>query len=250
MIGETLAHGTSLLHRLDPRGKLVAALLFALPMALADRFAAIGSGLALALGLVLLAGLPPREVARRLLFVNLFLLFFWLLLPFTYGQPASTGTFGFGREGLLLATRLTLKANGIMLVFTALVATSPVVTLGHALHSLAVPDKLVYLLLFTFRYIHVLDTEYRRLHNSMLIRGFRPRTNVHTYRSYAYLIGMLLVRSSNRAQRVHEAMLCRGFQGRFHSLYRFAFARRDGFFLSFMLLATSLLIYLEWLRRI
>jgi cobalt/nickel transport system permease protein len=250
MISETLAHGDSLLHRLDPRGKLMAAALLVLPLALAHRFATIGSGLALSLGLVLLAGLPVREVARRLLLVNLFLLFFWLLLPFTYGEPGSPGTFAVSREGLLLAARLTMKANGITLAFMALVATSPVVTLGHALHSLAVPDKLVVLLLFTFRYVHVLDTEYRRLYNSMLIRGFRPSTNLHTYRSYAYLIGMLLVRSANRAQRVHEAMLCRGFQGRFHSLYRFAFARRDLFFLFFMLLATGLLIDLEWRTRI
>lgn len=116
-------------------------------------------------------------------------------------------------EGVGLAARITLKANAILLVFIALVATMPVATLGHALHRLAVPDKLVHLLLFTYRYIHVMEKEYKRLHNAAVIRGFRPRTDRHTYKTYAYLVGMLLVRSLARAERVYDAMLCRGFQG-------------------------------------
>jgi cobalt/nickel transport system permease protein len=251
MIGEPFAQGKSLLHRLDPRGKLLAAVLLAFPLAFCHRFGALLSGLALALLLVLLAGLPGREVARRLLFANLFLVFFWLLLPFTYGgQSFSLGPLPVSGEGLLLAARLTVKANAIVMIFLALVATSSLVTMGHALHSLAVPAKLVYLLLFTYRYVHVMETEFRKLHNSMLIRGFRPRTNLHTYRSYAYLVGMLLVRSSNRAQRVYEAMLCRGFHGRFHSLYRFSLTRADVLFWMLVLLAVTMLVYLEWLKWI
>jgi cobalt/nickel transport system permease protein len=251
MIGETFAHGKSLLHRLDPRGKLLAAALLVFPLAFCHRAGTILSALALALCLVLLARLPGREVARRLLFANIFLLFFWLLLPFTYGeQTSSLGPLPINGEGLLFAARLTVKTNAIVMVFMALVATSSIVTLGHALHSLSVPAKLVYLLLFTFRYIHVMETEYRKLHNAMLIRGFRPQTDMHTYRSYAYLIGMLLVRSSNRAQRVSEAMLCRGFHGRFHSLYRFSLTRTDVLFGVLVLLAVTMLVYLEWLKWI
>jgi cobalt/nickel transport system permease protein len=251
MIGETFAQGNSLLHRLDPRGKLVAAALLALPLAFSHRIDTLLSGLALALCLVMLARLPVREVARRLLFANIFLLFFWLLLPFTYGEETSSlGPLPVNGEGLLLAARLTVRTNAIVMVFMALVATSSIVTLGHTLHNLAVPAKLVYLLLFTFRYIHVMETEYRKLHNAMLIRGFRPQTGMHTYRSYAHLIGMLLVRSSNRAQRVYEAMLCRGFHGRFHSLYRFSLTRMDILFGMFVLLALTMLVYLEWLKWI
>ena len=44
---------------------------------------------------------------------------------------------------------------------------------------------------------------------------------MHTYRTYAYLLGMLFVRASERSARVHQAMKCRGFDGRFHSLDRF-----------------------------
>ena len=44
------------------------------------------------------------------------------------------------------------------------------------------------------------------------------RDSLHTYRSYACLVGMLLVKSFDRARRVRMAMLLRGFDGRFPCL--------------------------------
>jgi cobalt/nickel transport system permease protein len=80
----------------------------------------------------------------------------------------------------------------------------------------------------------------------MKIRGFRPRTRLHTYRSYAYLVGMLFVRAAARADRVHQAMRCRGFNGRFHSLATFPAHRANRWF---ALVAASVMIALlglEW----
>jgi cobalt/nickel transport system permease protein len=99
--------------------------------------------------------------------------------------------------------------------------------LGHALSHLHVPDKLTHLLLLTVRYLEVLQREYLRLEAAMRVRGFRPRISRHTYRSYGYLVGMLLVRSLDRSERVLAAMKCRGFRGRFYLLDHFAFSRRD-----------------------
>jgi cobalt/nickel transport system permease protein len=114
------------------------------------------------------------------------------------------------------------------------------------MHSLRLPDKLCHLLLFTYRYLYVFELEYQRLVQAMKIRGFQPRTNLHTYRSYAYLAAMLLVRSYDRAESVFQAMLCRGFHGVFYSLQTFAWQRRDGIFLTVSLLALALLLLLEW----
>jgi cobalt/nickel transport system permease protein len=77
---------------------------------------------------------------------------------------------------------------------------------------------MVQLLLLAYRYIFVIEQEYQRLYRAAKMRNFRPASNLHTYRTYAYLVGMLFVRASERARRVHLAMKCRGFTGRFHSL--------------------------------
>jgi cobalt/nickel transport system permease protein len=248
-IQEPFSEGVSLAHRLDPRGKIVVAALFSVLVAVAKTYAAALGGLALALAYLALARLPLGKVVVRLLVVNSFIFFLWMVLPFTYPgtEVWRWGPLVATREGLMQAGLITLKSNAIVIALMALIATVPIVTLGQALHNLRLPDKLCHLLLFTYRYLYVFEDEYRRLVLAMKIRGFRPRTNLHTYRSYAYLAAMLLVRSLDRAERVFAAMLCRGFHGTFYSLKSFSWHRRDGIFLAVSLLALSVLLYLEWL---
>jgi cobalt/nickel transport system permease protein len=207
-------------------------------------------GLALAILYIALARLPLKKVVVRLLVVNSFIFFLWLVLPLTYpGDPVwHFGPLTATRQGIAYTGLITLKSNAIIIALIALIATVPVVTLGQAMHNLKLPDKLCHLLLFTYRYIYVFEQEYRRLVQAMKIRGFRPRTNLHTYRSYAYLAAMLLVRSFDRAERVFAAMRCRGFAGTFYSLKSFSWQRRDGIFLALSLLALLALLSLEWLK--
>lgn len=249
-IEEPFADGASVMHRLDPRGKIVVAALFAILAATAETLPTALAGLSVAVVFLALARLPFGKLVVRLLAVNSFIFFLWLVLPLTYpGDPVwRFGPLAATRQGLVFTGLITLKSNTIIIALIALIATSPIVTLGQAMHDLRLPDKLCHLLLFTYRYIHVFEHEYRRLVQAMKIRGFQPRTNMHTYRSYAYLAAMLLVRSFDRAERVFQAMLCRGFNGTFYSLRNFSWQRRDRIFLAASLLALAGLLYLEWLR--
>lgn len=248
-IREPFSEGDSLIHRLDPRGKVLAAAAFAVLVAVSRSSATAAAGLALAVLAVLAARLPGRKVAARLLVVNGFVIFLWLVLPFTYPGEVlwRWGWLAATREGLSAAGLITLKSNAILLGLIALIATVPIVDLGQALHRLRLPDKLCHLLLFTYRYLYVFEQEYQRLIQAMKIRGFRPKTDLHTYRSYAYLAAMLLVRSYDRAERVYQAMLCRGFQGRFYSLKEFSWQRRDRVFLATAGLGLLALAGVEWL---
>jgi cobalt/nickel transport system permease protein len=247
-IQEPFSEGASLVHHLDPRGKIVVAALFSILVAVAKSFPAILAGLALALGWLALARLPWKKVLAKLLAVNSFIFFLWLVLPLTYpGEPVwRLGPLVVTRQGLIFTALITLKSNAIIIGLIALIATVPVVTLGQAMHSLRLPDKLCHLLLFTYRYLYVFELEFQRLVQAMKIRGFQPRTNLHTYRSYAYLAAMLLVRSYDQADRVFQAMLCRGFHGVFYSLQTFSWQRRDGVFGAISLLALAVVLFLEW----
>jgi cobalt/nickel transport system permease protein len=247
-VKEPFSEGASLAHRLDPRGKIVVAALFAVLMAAATTYAAALAGLALALLCLALARLPLKKVCLRLLVVNSFIIFLWLVLPLNYPGDVvlRLGPLAATRQGLIFTGLITLKSNAIIIALIALVATVPVVTLGQALQNLKLPDKLCHLLLFTYRYLYVFEQEFHRLVQAMKIRGFQPRTDLHTYRTYAYLAAMLLVRSYDRAERVYQAMLCRGFHGAFYSLKTFSWQRRDGIFGVLSLLALLALFYLEW----
>jgi len=245
---ETFAVGDSPMHRLDPRIKIVSATLFSFTVALASDFSALFAALGASLILIVFSGLDFRSVLKRLALVNGFILFFWLVLPLTVpGEPVMRiGPFSPTREGVLLSAQITVKSNAILISLIALLATSSISTLGHGLNRLRVPDKLVLLLLLTFRYIFVLMQEYQRLRRAIQIRGFKPGTNLHSYRTYAYLVGMLFVRAAARAERVHQAMLCRGFQGRFLSLRVFSLETSDKIWTAVLILMIAGVGAVEW----
>ena len=133
------------------------------------------------------------------------------------------------------------------MAFMALVGTMTFATLGYALDHLHISGKLVHLFLLTYRYIFVIEQEYQRLLRAARMRSFRPGTNMHSYKTYAYIIGMLFVRASARARRVHQAMICRGFKGRFYCMQEFRWAGYDRLFFTLMTLISVGQIYLQWI---
>lgn len=249
IISEPFTAGTSTIHCIDPRIRLIFAFVMSLIIALSDRFSTLGASLFISMLFVALARLNIRKVMRRLLVVSGFLLLVWVTLPISYDGLTiyHLGPLDIAREGILYASRITLKSLSILMVFMAFVATMTIATLGHTLHRLKVPDKLVYLLLITYRYLFVIREEYLRLRTAMRIRGFKPGTNIHSYRTYAYLIGMLFVRASVRAERVNQAMRCRGFKGKFYSLDNLDSFRSFPLFSVLMVGTAGFLIILEWI---
>jgi len=249
---EELANGDSFVRHLDPRVKIVVVFLYSVVVAVASRFQVLLWALALSIGVVILARVPLTQLFKRLLPVNLLVFFLWLFLPFTFaGEPLfSMGTLIVTREGVLYATAISIKSNAMMLLLIALAASTPIFTLGHAMHEIGIPKRLVHLFFFTYRYIHVMQREYHRMVSSIKIRGFAPANNLHTYKTVAYMVGMLLVKSLDRAQRVHNAMLCRGFRGNLYSLSTFSIKGRDIAALVLMLTAIVLMGVLEWKKTI
>ncbi|MBF0476478.1 MAG: cobalt ECF transporter T component CbiQ [Deltaproteobacteria bacterium] len=243
---EEFATGNSFIHHLDPRGKVVAAAFFSGLVSLTQSLTAALAALVLPVILVALARLDFKRLMTRLAVVNGFILFTWFFIPFTFPGRViySIGPLDIHWEGVLYACLLTVKSNAIILALIALLGTSPVLDVVHALSHLGVPDKLVHLFFFCFRYLHTIREEYHKLSEALKVRSFRPGTNLHTYRTYAYLVGMLLVRSFHRSQRILEALKCRGFSGRFYILHHYQMKRRDYLFTSCGLVLPCLLVFI------
>lgn len=244
-----LARGRSLVDRVDPRSRILAGAAFSVLVAVASRQPTLTVALAAAIAAAIVGRLRPGATLARLASLNGFMLLLAIVLPWSVpGTPlAHVGALAYSREGLALAATVALKGNAIVLMLMVLVGTLDVAILGHALEHLYVPEKLTHLLLFTVRYLEILDRQYRQLSSAMRVRGFRPRMDLHTYRSYGYLVGMLLVRSLDRSEGVLAAMKCRGFRGRFYLLDHFAFSAAD---VGFAILGVGLLGCLggvEWI---
>jgi cobalt/nickel transport system permease protein len=204
--------GTGPLHRLDARVKLIAALAFvviviATPMGSWRVFGAEGMTLAFAVGL---AGIPPRELVRR--WLGLFVLVGFLVVMVAPAHPARV------RYGLVVVASTILIKNGLALgTMLVLAGTTPFPKLLAALRRLGVPPVLVATLQFMDRYRFVLLDELDRMATARRARTFR-RGRALSWTLLGGLIGMLFLRTFERAERVHGAMLARGWSGTLHSL--------------------------------
>ena len=113
----TFTHAGSPVHRLDPRARVVVAVLLSLAMAASGRMPVLCIGLAGGVVLVALARLKLSRLLWHLATVNGFMLLLWVILPVsTRGAVvARWGPFSVTREGLLHALVITLRSNAILL---------------------------------------------------------------------------------------------------------------------------------------
>jgi cobalt/nickel transport system permease protein len=243
VIVERFSEGDSKLHSMDPRFKIPITVCYIFVIALTDRLVISMGALFLAIVLLGVARLHIIQVLKSLTMLFIFIALLWVTLPLSVPGRALVhiGPLPVSEEGVLEALSISLKSLSIVLLIIALLGTTPVFTLVHAASHFKFPKKLLYLTFLSYRYIHVVQTEYGRLRDAMRVRGFRPRTNLHTYRTLGYLIGMLLIRSYERSERIYQAMLCRGFHGNFYLLDHFHLHRRD---IIFTVCMTLILIFM------
>ena len=240
----------SLLSDLDPRIRIIYTFLFSIVVALLNSLPAVGFALAVSVILFFTYQISIRFLLRRLFAVNIFVMILWLLIPFTFpGRRAFvfaglTATY----EGILYTLILTIKCNAIIIMVITLLSTCRIFDLVHAFNHLRIPDKLIYLFFLLYRYTYVIQSEYEKLKRTLKIRGFRPKTSLHTYKTYGYIIGTLLLRSYERSEQVHRAMVCRGFKGKYWLLEHFRMVRKDIIIALIMGLSIIILLLLQWLK--
>ncbi len=210
---DALANGNSPIHNLDPRIKVLTAAVFVVCVVSFDKYT-IGAMLPFALFLVLVAGLaeiPLGLIGRKLVLVSPFALFLGMFNPLLDQQPLLTiGSVVISGGWISFASimlRFALTVGAILL----LVAVTGFNSVCMALERLGMPRIFAVQLLLLYRYIFVLMEEGIRMYRARQLRAFHGRGL--GMRTFGLLVGSLLLRTLDRAQRIHLAMLCRGFDG-------------------------------------
>jgi cobalt/nickel transport system permease protein len=214
----------SVVHRLDPRVKVVLAFAFILSMALLPdgAWAAMLLGLAPVLAITLLGRLSPWMVARRAMIALPFLLAAATVL-FLPGNPLWVGPWGVAISDAGLVRFLSILGRSILSLSMAilLTATTPFPDILHALRHLRLPATLLSIIAFMYRYLFILVEEVMRLLRARTARSaLRPGhkgggTPVWQATVAGHMAGQLFVRSLDRSERVYQAMLARGYRGEF-----------------------------------
>ena len=150
-----------------------------------------------------IAGIPLSYLVKRLL----------IFLPFVGSMAISLPlSQGFDR-GWDLMLQIIFRGCLAFLVSLWLVNVMPFEQLLVTLRKLRVPAVIVAILAFMYRYVFVVWDELDKMRTARKARAFSGGSLWFRWKTLSQLIGMLLIRSLNRAERIHGAMSSRGWDG-------------------------------------
>ena len=215
---DRVAELDSPIHRLDPRAKVaVTALFLATVVSFPKREIVELTALFVYPAILWAVGqVPSRALLRPILIASPFAILVGLFNPLLDRSVAvHWGTFAISGGwmsfiSILVRFLLTVAAALLLLACTGYVAVCT------ALGRLGAPRLLVVQFLLLYRYIFVVADEASRMSRARALRS--PLARSTTIKTWASLVGHLLLRAYDRGLRLHTAMLCRGFDGQFRSL--------------------------------
>ncbi|MFA6107655.1 MAG: cobalt ECF transporter T component CbiQ [Candidatus Latescibacterota bacterium] len=227
---DELARRDSPVHRLDPRAKVVATLVFAVVVVSFGKYEVAGL-LPFALFPVCLAaasGIPLGFVVRQSLPALPFVLAVAAFNPLFDTRPLTT-VGGVALSGGWISF-CSISLRGLLTVFSAvlLVATTGMDRVCGALERVGLPRVFAVQLLFLYRYLFVLVDEAGRMTRARSLRSCRK--GQATLAVFGSMAGQLLLRTLDRSQRISRAMYCRGFDGTVPTLARSRFRAADAVF--------------------
>jgi len=239
----------SFIHRLDPRTKFITTTLFILAVVLTppNAWAAFALYFALIATLLLPSKVPIGYVLKRSLVIMPFVAMIAIFVPFfKQGQVAGSYNIWLWQltvtySGLQVLTNILIKAWLSILSLIWLTSTTKLANLLYGLEQLHLPQVMVMILSFMYRYLFVLIDETMRMKQARDSRNFGGG-RLWQIRTIGNMIGTLFIRSYERGERVYAAMVARGFDGRSRTLDRLSFTPADAYFgisLSLVLILTS-----------
>lgn len=233
----------SLIHRLDPRTKLITTMLFILAVTMTSPtlWQVFAVYFLLIASLILLSRIPLLYVLKRSLAVMPFVLLVAIFIPFfKEGEIAASYNIWLWQvsvtySGLQVLWSILAKAWLSILSLILLTSTTKIAELLMGMEQLHMPKVMVMILSFMYRYIFVLVDEVMRMRQARDSRN-SGGSRLRQLRTIGNMTGTLFIRSYERGERVYAAMLARGFDGQCRLLNRLRFRSADaGFGISFSL---------------
>ena len=241
----------SFVHRLDPRTKLLGSLAFVLAVVLTTpgNWRLFAVYLCVIIGLLLLSRLPLVHLLKRSLVIFPFVIMIAIFVPFfKQGQVAASYDIGAWHiavtyEGLAVLINVVVKSWLCILCLIVLSSSTKFEELLQGMYRLKVPHVFVQITSFMYRYMFVIADQAMRMQMARDSRNFgMNRRNI--FKTMGNMVGMLFIRSYERAERIYAAMLSRGYNGEIKEINKLRFQLPDIYFaltLSLLLVCPAIL---------
>ena len=218
--------GDSIIHRLDPRAKLVASFYFIGIIFLANNWQSYLFLAIFTLGAVMLSKVDLRffiRGVRPLIWLIMFTVILQML--FTRGGTLywSWGIFSLSEYGIQNGLFIFCRFILIIFMSTLLTLTTPPLSMSDAIESLLGPFRVVHvpvheialMLSIALRFVPTLMDETEKIMNAQRARGvdFGEGNLIQKVKAVVPLLIPLFVSSFNRAEDLATAMEARGYRG-------------------------------------
>jgi ABC-type cobalt transport system, permease component CbiQ and related transporters len=252
--------GSSILHRLDPRTKLVGTLIFISSIFMAESYAAYALLTAFSVFAIAVSGVPVRMLLRSVrplwMIIVITVLIHIFSTPGTviYALGPLTATAEGLRQGALMASRLVfLIAMSSLLTFTTspIVLTDGIERLLNPFRRFGLPaHELAMMMTIALRFVPTLLEETDRIMKAQMARGadFSSGNILRRARNMVPLLVPLFISAFRRADELAVAMEARCYRGGENRtrMKELRFAARDTVALAAVLALLALLGALRW----
>ena len=137
-------------------------------------------------------------------------------------------------DGLIKGILIAVKINIFYLIFAVYHEE-----IYDALMSLRMPEKLKILIIMTIRGIYILKDRFDSAMTSLKLRA----PDLHgfmKFKTFAYVIGSVLLQSSRRSENISRAIYCRGGYSGFNQTKHKKFSRNNLILTLYLILVISL----------
>ncbi len=223
-------------HTFDPRAKIIAIIIFVVFVALLREIYTLVLGFIFVISALGISKIPVRHLIKRYILALPFIIFASLAIYFSNTQWASISMF--------------FRISTCVLALILLSSTTPFFDLLKGLQNLKVPNIIIILLMFTYRYFFVYVEELHRMRQARKARGFKGGRHLLDRRGMkiiSFTAGMLLIRAYQRGVRIYDALLVRGFDGTIKTLRPLKFKTLDLAFCGVFISISLLLFYYDWI---
>ncbi len=232
---DDLATQKTFIHSLNSCTKLITTLVFVVLVTSFSKYevTSLFPLLFYPVALMSLGNLPYKPIVKRLMLIAPFIVFIGLFNPVFDQRPIAKLGSILITGGWLSFLSITIKLLLTVTSALILVATTGMNSICTAMSQIGVPKPIVIQILFMYRYLHVLLEEFLKTNQAYNLRSFKT-AGIH-YKAWGSLLGQLLLRTMDRAQRIYQAMLCRGFDGKVPLRSAARWTKKDHLYLLFCL---------------
>lgn len=222
-------------YRIDPRAKIIGFLMFVVCVALMQSLTFLSLALIFIFMVGVASAVPTWHFATRYLVSFPFIIF-----------ASVTALFASGPE---IALSMFVRISTCVMALIILSTTTDFLDILKGFQWMRVPQIFLSLLLFMYRYIFLLRDELHRMSQARRARSFRQGKHLFDrigMRTISYAAGAILVRASERGNRIYDAMLTRGYDGKVRTLTPLHFGAMAWFLLLFLLSVSLFLLLSDW----